>query len=195
MKIYKFKCKKGANCCKDKNLIVTLTHSDVLKFFYELNYNSVDEVNDIIAFFQIQLDDNDLLKRLMYPPFIIEGSYCILGLNKKNDGSCIFLKNNQCQIYNSRPEICQSFPFTYLKNGNKFQVQINSYAKNICDGLNKGSVVNIKELKELWKKIDENKIEYEKLITIWNQLVSKNILESKPKTFLNFILGNISVKI
>jgi Fe-S-cluster containining protein len=159
-----------------------------------LNIENIEQLLDLVAFYEIDVHDKKLLKRLIYPPLIIGNSYYILGLHRDNNGICRFLKDNKCTIYESRPKICKIFPFTFLKDDNRVEIQINKLAEDICEGINNGPIVIIKELKKLWIQIMKEKQEYEKLISVWNQLASNGMLESNPKTFLNFILGNISIK-
>ncbi|MBD3229865.1 MAG: hypothetical protein GF329_16905 [Candidatus Lokiarchaeota archaeon] len=135
------------------------------------------------------------MNRLMYPPFIINDSYYILGINKENGEVCRFLDENVCSIYKFRPKICRLFPFTFKQKNNRLNIQVNELAKEICPGLNNNApLVIIKELKELWKEIIAEKKEYKKLISLWNKLVSNKIFDPSPKTFLNFIIGNISIE-
>ncbi|MHA1309688.1 MAG: YkgJ family cysteine cluster protein [Candidatus Helarchaeota archaeon] len=195
MKIYKFKCVKCGNCCRNKNLIVTITHYDLLKIYYTLKLNSIDDLLDIVAFYEIDINDKELLKRLIYPEFIINNKYCILGLNKNNDGSCIYLKDNKCTIYKIRPKICRIFPFNFIEKSNNLQPQINPLAVDICEGLNKGTVVNFSLFKEIYIKINDEMKEYKKLISLWNNLVINKVIEPSPKVFLNFISGNINIKV
>lgn len=194
MKIYKFECKKCSQCCRSENLIVTITHRDLLRIYYDLNIETIEQLLDLVAFYEVDLQDKKLLKRLIYPPFIIGNSYYILGLNRDRKGICKFLKDKKCTIYESRPKICKIFPFTFLKDDDRVEIQINKLAEEICQGINKGPIVIIKEIKKLWTQIMKEKKEYEKLISVWNQLVTNGMLESNPETFLNFILGNISIK-
>ncbi|TFF89330.1 MAG: YkgJ family cysteine cluster protein [Promethearchaeota archaeon] len=195
MKLYKFECKKCAKCCKEKKLVVTITHRDVLRIYYGLKLETVDELLKYVAFFGVDINNQELLERLMYPSFILNDSYYVLGLNKENNTVCSFLENNICSIYKFRPKICRIFPFTFKEKNNRLTIQINELANKICPGLNNNApLVIIKELKELWKQIITEKKEYEKLISLWNKLVSNKLLDSTPKTFLNFILGNIGIQ-
>jgi len=195
MKILKFECKKCGLCCREKNFIITLTHLDVLRIYYQLKLSSINELLEVVAFFEVDINNKELLKRIIYPPILLNGKYYILGLNKNKDNSCVYLKDNKCKIYNVRPNICKIFPFTFNIESNKLKIQINLIAKEKCQGLNKGQLVDLKYLKRLWKQIMDEKAEYNKLIELWNNLVINKILDSNPVMFLNFILGNIDIKI
>ena len=38
-------------------------------------------------------------------------------LRQKADGSCVFLENNLCSVYEARPDICQRYPHLVRGNG------------------------------------------------------------------------------
>ncbi|MHA1231596.1 MAG: YkgJ family cysteine cluster protein [Candidatus Helarchaeota archaeon] len=195
MKIYRFECQKCGLCCRNKNLIVTLTHRDLLSIYYGLKMKNVKDLLKIVAFYQVDVNNKELMERLIYPVFYLKENYMLLGLFKINQTDCIYLKDNKCSIYELRPQICRIFPFTFVEKSNHLKLQVNSIASEICIGLNKGNIVDMKSLRNLWKKIIEEKEEYEKLISIWNNLVFNGILDPDPITFLNFILGNIKINI
>ena len=38
-------------------------------------------------------------------------------LRQKGDGSCVFLEDNRCSVYDARPDICQRYPHLVRGNG------------------------------------------------------------------------------
>ncbi len=38
---------------------------------------------------------------------------------KKVNGRCVFLRNNQCAIYDERPKACRRYPFYFRKKGDE----------------------------------------------------------------------------
>ena len=62
---------------------------------------------------------------------------------KKNNGNCIFLKENKCTVYKSRPIQCRTWPF-WPENMNT-KTWNNDIAKN-CPGVGKGKVKTKKEI-------------------------------------------------
>jgi Fe-S-cluster containining protein len=86
-------------------------------------------------------------------------------LKKRQDGSCIFLRDNSCSIYELRPLVCRFYPFSLRKNGNHGYVF--SYT-NECPGLGKGRPLSKKffgdllayALKELNSEINRSQASY-----------------------------------
>ena len=79
---------------------------------------------------------------------------------KKNNGNCIFLKDNKCTVYKSRPIQCRTWPF-WPENMNT-KTWNNDIAKN-CPGVGKGQV---KTKKEILKQVQ---IDYENELNIRNK--------------------------
>jgi Fe-S-cluster containining protein len=65
---------------------------------------------------------------------------------KKNNGKCVFFKDNTCQIYTFRPLICRFYPFQ-LDNPEEDRFIFNH--TNACSGLEKGEKLEKKFFKEL----------------------------------------------
>ncbi|MBS7627979.1 YkgJ family cysteine cluster protein [Candidatus Bathyarchaeota archaeon] len=68
-------------------------------------------------------------------------------LKKREDGSCIFLRNNICSIYDLRPLVCRFFPF-YLKQVGS-QDYLFSFTKE-CPGLGRGKPLTGKFFRHLF---------------------------------------------
>jgi len=68
---------------------------------------------------------------------------------RKNEGRCIFLKNNLCSIYRIRPIICWAYPFE-LENlgGKRFRF---TYTDE-CPGIGVGPVLKKAFFKELLRE-------------------------------------------
>lgn len=63
----------------------------------------------------------------------------VLVLPERNDG-CMFLNNNSCSIYRSRPSVCRPFPFEYsIEKRGKVVFDVNEEARSFCKGLGSGS--------------------------------------------------------
>lgn len=86
-----FKCKSCGNCCRVSGYV--------------------------------HLDDKDVFliaEYLQIPKRTFTEEYTCLTSNRQGlsliesqDGSCVFLKNNRCEIYPVRPWQCQTFPFKW----------------------------------------------------------------------------------
>jgi Fe-S-cluster containining protein len=89
-----FKCELCARCCtKEFNDHVFLLDSDL------------DVIRKI---------DSDAIVPAPYPELCDQkGRFYVSGyaLKTKLDGSCIFLENKRCKIYENRPSICRVYPY------------------------------------------------------------------------------------
>jgi Fe-S-cluster containining protein len=67
---------------------------------------------------------------------------------KKTQGKCVFLKDNQCTIYQTRPLICRFYPFEL-----KFSANENRYIFNAtleCVGIGKGKTLCKEDFEKLF---------------------------------------------
>jgi Fe-S-cluster containining protein len=67
-------------------------------------------------------------------------------ISRKKDGSCFFLENNKCEIYDVRPSICRLEPFTimdYDYERNRIELELNFPASCGCIGVSDGSVLPV----------------------------------------------------
>jgi len=173
------------NCCRDKKMIVTLTHVDVIRLASFLNLDA-QEVLKYVAFYQIIGEGG---QKLITPPIITTRGIAYLGLLKLNDGSCVFLSKNKCSIYPARPTSCRNFPFTFqVKNGWLYQ-GISIRAKEYCKGLGKGDEISEKKLAKKGTKTIKELKEYEELVSKWNRLALKGQILPTPQLFIKYVLS------
>jgi len=72
----------------------------------------------------------------------------IYEVKKPKDGKCFFLKDNQCNIYKSRPLICRFYPFEL-----KFNQEKNAHSFDFtqeCPAIGKGKIFTRKDFEELF---------------------------------------------
>jgi Fe-S-cluster containining protein len=60
-------------------------------------------------------------------------------MKKTKKGKCIFLKNNHCTIYTTRPLICRYYPFELKTTHNGKHTFLHTPE---CPGINKGPILN-----------------------------------------------------
>lgn len=82
-------------------------------------------------------------------------------IKTKKDGSCPFLKNNKCSIYNMRGSSCKSYPFIFTKY-NGLTIDLN------CPGWGKG-----------WTSMEEIKKMIKELIMVYNWQIKKTKIKLK----------------
>lgn len=69
-------------------------------------------------------------------------------MKKTSEGKCVFLRDNQCSIYQLRPLICRFYPFEL-----KFDLQLNRHIFNYtleCPGINFGGVMRERDFLNLF---------------------------------------------
>jgi Fe-S-cluster containining protein len=69
-------------------------------------------------------------------------------MKKSSEGKCVFLKNNQCSIYSSRPLICMFYPFELKFNENKESHDFEFTVE--CPGVNQGKLLDKADFKRLF---------------------------------------------
>lgn len=68
----------------------------------------------------------------------------LMWIRRKKDGSCFFLKNNACEVYDVRPAICRLEPFTimdYDYERNRIELELNFPVACSCEGVSEGGVL------------------------------------------------------
>ena len=193
---YHFKCVQCGKCCSDKNTIVNLTYSDVLRIQWDQNLG-FEELLDIVGFYIFDEPITDEQKEKMVLPHIeTQNGPAFLGLRKNDDGTCIFLNNNKkCKIYKARPDICRTFPFHFHSTPHKDQmekmnVSIEYAAKAIeyCPGIKKSSpLIGNTKWMIIGKLTLENIIRDAIFIKRWNKAVESNKVKPIAENYLKII--------
>ena len=112
----RFVCEKCGRCCGDTE--DTVRHVLLLK-------TEAEKISE-----QISLDIHEFAQEVYgFEPYIYEIK------KTETEGKCLFLKNNQCIIYEFRPIICRFYPFE-LKNlgNNKYLFLFTTKCKGIGQG-------------------------------------------------------------
>ncbi|MCH7504480.1 YkgJ family cysteine cluster protein [PVC group bacterium] len=112
----KFRCVKCGNCCRlawssDKLRFSKSRH----KIFWGSRYGEPGcvyvtrrEIPEIAKFLKLKVNDFvERFTRFAPKPY--------LSLIEKKDKSCVFLKDNRCQIYKVRPGQCRNYPFNWSR--------------------------------------------------------------------------------
>lgn len=186
-----FSCQRCGQCCCDPSLIITVTHRDLLRFEFFVPHIDLFKV---IAFYQSEEDDISLEKKLMTPAIITHRGKIFLGL-QKTDADCIFLKENLCQIYDARPLICQSYPYTFQVRANQIYWGYSLKAKEYCPALTGESKIDKKQLEYIASNILKETEEFRQMIQVWNTLAQNNLVDPTPQVLLSFLTGKIKLAI
>ncbi len=108
-----FECQRCANCCKNtekKVRRILLSEADAKRIRNKTKLQTKDFA------------------------YVLKGETPFKFKMKKINGKCIFLENNKCRIYSSRPLICRCFPFWIEKINKTFIFK----ATQDCSGIGKG---------------------------------------------------------
>jgi Fe-S-cluster containining protein len=65
----------------------------------------------------------------------------IYEMKKRENGKCVFLKNERCAIYSLRPLICRFYPFE-LKVSARASKKFQFFYTKECPGISKGQLLN-----------------------------------------------------
>ena len=117
----RWRCQRCGECCKDqvkRKRRILLTDYDIARI------------------------KKDMVEEKFCKKIKPNGPYKYMMIQK--DGSCIFLSNNRCTIYEKRPLICRFYPFTMIENESYvFQADAG------CLGVNLGKYVTKNDFIEL----------------------------------------------
>lgn len=135
---FQFECQKCGTCCSNKNEGQTYIEiGEICELTEKLGISLKDflykyiEIKDEI----VNLENEELQFRV----FVI----------KQKNGSCVFLQDKKCNIYEFRPFICRHHPFSeeILNNQDNFKKFLTT-----CKGFGKGKIYTEKEIKEKLKQ-------------------------------------------
>ncbi|MBS7247653.1 MAG: YkgJ family cysteine cluster protein [Candidatus Jordarchaeales archaeon] len=180
----KFECLKCGRCCKDEKTIVTLTHRDLIRLAEAIEMDEKELVKHVLVFYQVNEDTEAFLA---FPSIETYRGKAIMGLRKRKDGSCIFLEENTCSVYPSRPMTCRTFPFTFSVQDGWLKYGVATRAKDICPGIGKGMEIDENQLAEIgWKAVTELK-EYFRIAALWKRAVRSGV-PAIPELLIKLIL-------
>jgi Fe-S-cluster containining protein len=94
----------------------------------------------------------------------------VLRLKMGKDGRCVFLKNNQCSVYEIRPLLCRMYPFWYRKTKSG-KIEIELFDRNEPCRMSKANTSKLKIprkemaiLKKIARKMEKETKHYKKNI-------------------------------
>ena len=163
-----FECIRCGACCKNLDLIVTLTGRDIAKIAISLGLSSEQMLRAVD--FYIQDENGSLPIGLKHIPQIVtEEGQAIIALKKNPDGDCIFLKDALCMIHEIRPGACAAYPFVFERKDDGMTWGL-SAMKEICPGIGNGPAVRESELLETATMVLEEIEIYREFANDWNTI-------------------------
>ncbi len=183
--LVRFECIKCGECCRQTELIVTVTGRDVARLSSTLGMTAPDLLRALD--FYVLPENGTVPKGLRDTPLLkTESGKAYMALRKMDSGDCIFLKDNQCMIHPIRPFVCRTFPFVFREVIGELKWGFSSM-KDICPGIGEGSKVTEQELIELSIAALEDLAVYREFAETWNETAA----EPTAIGFLEAILSDV----
>ncbi len=165
-KLLRFECTKCGACCRDENLLVTVTGSDIVRIAAVLGL-SPNEMLKSLDFYVVSNDESIPVGLERFPSVATESGLSYIALKKMENGECVFLKEHLCMIHPVRPVVCRSFPFVFDESDGQRTWGL-SAKKEICPGLGTGPQVSEIEIAELADSILPDIQIYREFAKEWN---------------------------
>jgi Fe-S-cluster containining protein len=182
----RFECTKCGACCRQEELLVTVTGLDVARLGAGLGLNAI-ELTRALDFYVLD-DDESIPDGLRHIPRIsTEKGLAYVALRKLENGDCVFLNDDLCMVHTIRPAVCRSFPFIFRK-GDKDLMWGLSAMKEICPGLGEGEEVSISFLHELSIEVLSEMDSFALISEEWNKKGS----EHSAVDYIIFVLEKLS---
>lgn len=121
----RFECTGCGACCRIEDGYV------------EITLEELSRVSDYLGLEMVVMMERYILRQK--EPGIFE-------IKSGEDRACIFLKENRCQIYDVRPNQCQTFPFWPENLKSKYRWHLVSKE---CPGIGKGPVFSKQEIESI----------------------------------------------
>lgn len=205
-KRFKFHCVHCGACCQDPNTLITLSYFDVLRIAEFMEFG-VEDLLQIISFYVLEEPvDEERLKQYVLPPARLRSDedgqlhWMIMGLRKDPSGTCVYYNRdgNRCKIYQIRPMVCRTFPFTfrYARKAAqtldfKLHTGLTVKAREYCVGLKDPGAprVKIRELNKIGTATIEQYLKHQVFTRDWNAAVARGETAPDVKTYLRRILA------
>ncbi len=186
MEIKRFHCEKCGSCCSNPDLIITLDGDDLRRLE---NQFDLDDLMKFLTFYNIDSMRSELVERFILPPILTNKGFTYIGLNKDEEGKCIFLsESNTCEIYQHRPRVCRTFPFSFKVKEGWLYWGASPFAKK-CPGVGKGKRIIKKELEMLGSNAMKQVAKYETFTKKWNTLVKQKQLVPYVYTLVKSLIS------
>ena len=157
--LMQFSCIKCGACCSDEMIKITLTHTDLFRLFMDIQ--DIEKIKNLLTIYLLPKESTttkqtrkEIIEKMVISPIKMNEGDGFICLKKKDDQkSCIFLNEKQeCEIYSIRPLACRTFPFLHNFDDKKNNIIFTKRAFEICPGIGKGRIIDMKELTKKGKK-------------------------------------------
>ncbi|MDF1539831.1 MAG: YkgJ family cysteine cluster protein [Candidatus Thorarchaeota archaeon] len=162
-----FECIRCGACCRQIEMIVTLTGRDITRIANGLGLTPKQMIRALD--FYIPHNGDEIPPGLEHIPQVLtENGLATIALKKSEDGECLFLKDSLCMIHEIRPGACRSFPFVFDNSSEAISWGL-SAMKRICPGLGNGAAVKESDIIDTATEVLEDLKIYREFTEEWNQ--------------------------
>lgn len=178
----KFSCKNSGKCCSHPNIVVTVTHEDVLRLM-----KTVKDFPSLISRIQFMIDpdshqknklSNGKEKKTVFDNLITSSGEGFFILRRIGLNNCSFydVGGRICTIHQYRPQACRNFPFSFskLKDSNQIIATWVNTAKGFCPGIENGIDYDLEYLRLVGEKTTSVIESYNKIIEELNKETQNN---------------------
>ncbi|MFN8576489.1 MAG: YkgJ family cysteine cluster protein [Candidatus Sericytochromatia bacterium] len=154
-----FKCETCGNCCRFKS--INITHNDIQKI---LDNKPDLDISDFVSFKTLDKNDKDC-DNINY-----QNNRVSMVFKKKNNGECVFLKDNKCSIHTFKPLICKTWPFTIREVDNQVMWSLHEreFLRDYCKHTLEEGSNDILQLEEDINKFKKDRIKFIETVYTWN---------------------------
>ena len=166
-------------------MLITVTGRDIARISQALDLDEGAMLK--VLDFYILSDKQSIPVGLEHTPyFATERGTAYIALKKLEDGSCVFLKDDQCMIHSFRPGTCRAFPFTFAQSKDGLMLGL-SAKKQICRGLGEGELVSQSALEETALTVLEDIQIFAEFAEDWNLHTSNPLVNILVEKIINDI--------
>ncbi|MFX0053777.1 MAG: YkgJ family cysteine cluster protein [Promethearchaeota archaeon] len=163
-----FECTKCGACCREEELLVTVTGNDIVRLSLFLGMSASETLRALDFYLLPENGGNPPVGMRDIPSVNTEHGAAYMALRKMENNECIFLSDDLCMIHQFRPGVCRSFPFVFQEKEGETTWGL-SAVKEICPGLGAGTEIGIDELEDISFDILRELSLYREFVSEWNE--------------------------
>jgi Fe-S-cluster containining protein len=163
-----FECTKCGACCREEELLVTVTGSDIVRFSFFLGISASETLRALDFYVLPENVNKPPVGMRDIPAVNTENGAAYIALRRMESNECIFLSDDLCMIHQIRPGVCRSFPFVFQEKKGETAWGL-SAVKGICPGLGKGPRIGIDELENISSQVLRELSLYREFVSEWNE--------------------------
>ncbi|MEM4734101.1 MAG: YkgJ family cysteine cluster protein [Candidatus Thorarchaeota archaeon] len=177
-----FECTRCGTCCRHRDLIVTVTATDIDRLSTGLGLDS-SMLLRALDFYVLSEGMSPPIGLRHIPQVLTESGPAYVALRKLPSGECVFLQGDLCMIYDLRPDACRIFPFVF--DTDRYQEDGLNPLYALCPGLGRGPAMDLSDVVPIVTESLVNFREYCALVRQWNEAE----ISHTASGFIKFVLS------